>query len=321
MLPNALRQKILQRFPGKLTYCFAYGSGVKKQSGYDDTAQKDAMIDLVLCVDDATEWHKQNLKQNPRDYSWMRFLGAKVIGEYQEYAAGVYCNTLIPIDKHITIKYGVIKTQDLSDDLYHWNHLYIAGRLHKPVDTLVEPTNPELKEHLTKNFENALHAALLMLPEEFTYFKLFHEIANISYNGDIRMYFGESKNKVQNIVEPQLEAFLKLYKPHLRQMSNLVHVPDFSKVCDTRIKQDISPEANEFHLEALPTHVKRIINEMKTSIPELVHNVDRANTISTAINIINWECSYSQSLKNIPTAGLFKSLVYGSRKAMKTFKK
>lgn len=321
MLPNALRQKILQRFPGKFSYCFAYGSGVKKQIGYDDTTQKEAMIDLVLCVDDPLEWHKQNLKQNPRDYSWMRFLGSKVIGEYQEYATGVYCNTLIPIDKHTTIKYGVIRTQDLNDDLYHWNHLYIAGRLHKPVDTLVEPTNPELKEHLVKNFENALHAALLMLPEEFTYFKLFHEIAEISYNGDFRMYFGESKNKVQNIVQPQLEAFLKLYKPHLRQMSNLVHVPDLSKVCDTRIKQDISPEATRIHLEALPTTVKKNLDGMEKSLEDLVYDGDRATAIGTAINAINWENSTSQSFKNIPTAGLFKSIVYASRKAMKTFKK
>lgn len=95
MLPSSLTQRILQRFPGKLTYCFAYGSGVKKQTGYDDAAQKDAMIDLVVCVDDAIDWHKQNLKKNPHDYSWMRFLGSKIIGEYQEYAAGVYCEAII----------------------------------------------------------------------------------------------------------------------------------------------------------------------------------------------------------------------------------
>lgn len=95
MLPSSLTQRILNRFPGKLTYCFAYGSGVKKQTGYDEKAQKDAMIDLVLCVDDANEWHKQNLAKNPRDYSWMRFLGAKLIGEYQEFAAGVYCKNFV----------------------------------------------------------------------------------------------------------------------------------------------------------------------------------------------------------------------------------
>lgn len=321
MLPNALRQQILQRFPGKLTYCFAYGSGVKKQAGYNDKAQKDAMIDLVLCVDDAHEWHKQNLKRNPRDYSWIRFLGSRIIGEYQEYAAGVYCNTLVPIDKNTTIKYGVIRTQDLSDDLYHWNHLYIAGRLHKPVEVLVEPTNAELKKDLTTNFENALHVTLLMLPEEFTYYQLFYEIAEISYNQDFRMYFGETKTKVKNIVESQLDAFLNLYKPHLKNMSDCVYVPDFSKVCDKKIKQDISPEAIQKHLEALPTNIQHILNKMDVKLPDLVYRGDRANFISTSLGVINWQNSIKQSLKNIPTAGLFKSLVYGSRKALKTFSK
>lgn len=320
MLPNSLTQRILQRFPGKLTYCFAYGSGVKKQVGYDEKAQKDAMIDLVLCVDDAFEWHKQNLKKNPRDYSWMRYLGSRIIGEYQEYAAGVYCNTLIPIDKYTTIKYGVIRTQDLSDDLYHWPHLYVAGRLHKPVETLIEP-NSELKADIAKNLENALHVALLQLPEQFTYFQLFHAIANISYIDDFRMIFGEKKDKVKNIVEPQLDGFLKLYKLHLRNMSHCIHVPDLSKICDTKIQQEKSYDATLEHLEALPTRIKELLKDMDETLPELANKLDYGIRIRSAVGAINWENSVSQSMKNIPTAGILKTIIYGSKKAMKTFSK
>lgn len=35
------------------------------------------------------------------------------------------------------IKYGVISTESLIDDLMHWKTIYVAGRLHKPVSILI----------------------------------------------------------------------------------------------------------------------------------------------------------------------------------------
>lgn len=321
MLPSSLAQRILQRFPSKLAYCFAYGSGVKKQTGYDDKAQKDAMIDLIICVDNGYEFHAENLKQNPRDYSFMRFLGPKLIDEYQGYAANVYCNTLIPIDKHTTIKYGVIRTQDLRDDLNHWANLYVAGRLHKPVETLIEPKNTELKMDIIRNRTSALHAALLMLPKEFTYFELFHTIANISYHMDFRMLVGEKKNKVKNIVEPQLNAFLKLYASNLKEMYNFVQVPDLTTAIDKKIQQDKSPTANLKHLEALPTRCHMMFKEMNETIETLAHSSNCPAVVLGSVGNINWESSVSQTFKNIPTAGLLKSIRYGASKFFKTFAK
>lgn len=205
--------------------------------------------------------------------------------------------------------------------MYHWLHLYIAGRLQKPVETLVEP-NADLKSYLTKNFKSALHTALLQLPERFTYFELFHAIANISYDGDFRMLFGEKKDKVKNIVEPQLDAFLKLYKPYLRNMSHCIHVPDLSKVCDTRIQQTKSYDAILEHLEALPTRIKELLNDIaEKPLTELAHRRDYGAQVKTAIGAINWDNSFTQTLKNIPTAGVIKAIKYGSRKALKTFSK
>lgn len=321
MLPTSLTHRILQRFPKNLTYCFAYGSGVKKQTGYDDKAQKNAMIDLIVCVDNAYEFHAENLKRNPRDYSFMRFLGPKLIDEYQGYAAGVYCNTLIPIDENTTIKYGVIRTQDLSDDLNHWTHLYVAGRLHKPVETLIEPTNAELKMDIIKNRDSALHAALLLLPQEFTYFELFHEIAKISYFMDFRMLLGEKKDKCKNIVEPQVDAFLKLYAPNLKGMSNSVQVPNLTAVTDEKFKQDKSHATILEHLEALPFRIQLMFKEMNEPIERLAHTLNYSDVVRGAVGNINWESSVSQTFKNIPTAGLLKSIRYGSRKFLKTFSK
>lgn len=321
MLPTSLTQRILQRFPSNLTYCFAYGSGVKRQTGYDDRAQKDAMIDLVICVDSPYEFHRENLKRNPRDYSLMRYLGPRLLEEYQGYAVGVYCNTLIPIDNKTTIKYGVIRTQDLCDDLVHWRHLYIAGRLHKPVETLLEPKNAELKMDMVQNRTSALHVALLSLPKEFSYFQLFHAIASISYHMDFRMILGEKKDKVKNIVEPQIDAFLQLYAPNLKEMSHLVQVPDLTAVVDKMIKQDKSSASTLQHLRALPTRCHLMFDEMGEKIEKLAKASNYSDIVIGACGNVNWESSVSQSFKNIPTAGLLKSIRYGTQKLMKTFAK
>eukprot|EP00798_Chlamydomonas_sp_ICE-L_P032130 gene32130-16653_t len=77
---------VLQHFP-PIQHAFAYGSGVKRQPGlYDNddgstslpqtaTSSQDTsqapMIDLIFAVDNAKEWHEQNLAKNPGHYSWL----------------------------------------------------------------------------------------------------------------------------------------------------------------------------------------------------------------------------------------------------------
>lgn len=321
MLPSSLAQRILQRFPKNLSYCFAYGSGVKKQSDYNESAQKDAMIDLILCVDDTHEFHKENLARNPRDYSFMRFLGASCITNYQELSAGVYFNTLVPIDKDCTIKYGVIQKGALCDDLSHWTHLYIAGRLQKPVETLIPPTNPKLIKSIDENLDSALRLALLLLPERFTYFELFHQIANISYMGDFRMIFGESKKKVKNIVEPQMRAFLHLYAPHMKKLSHCLKVPDYTNVNDQQLTQSKDPEIYSDHLKSMPPNLCDILgqDEGMREIDKFKYAHKYSTALKAGIHEINLGSSIIQSAKNIPTAGLIKAIRYSSRKAMKTF--
>lgn len=321
MLSTTLGQRLIQRFP-KMAYCFAYGSGVKKQAGYDEKAQKSAMIDLFICVDDAVEWHTENLQRNAKDYSFVRHFGPKFIAEMQDNAAGVYCNTLIPIDDNVMIKYSVIRTEDLCDDLNHWNFLYASGRLHKPVHTLVTPTNPDIITSLAQNLDYALHYALLQLRKEFTYFDLFKTIAGISYAQDFRMVImGERKNKVDIIVQPQMEAFLKLYEPHLRKMSDCVHIPDYNRISDRTIEQDKSHEMILRHLESLPPTVQdEMVDAMKMSLAKAAHGNEYAMASINAIRAITWNSSVLQSYKNISTAGLWKALKYSFSKAMKTFK-
>ena len=56
-----------------------------------------------------------------------------MVGAVQDkFASGVYYNTLVDWGDR-RIKYGVVSTARLQEDLHGWTDLYIAGRMHKPV--------------------------------------------------------------------------------------------------------------------------------------------------------------------------------------------
>lgn len=50
------------------------------------------------------------------------------------------------------IKYGVISTSILIDDLLNWNNLYIAGRLQKPVSVLLAATIRDISSLRTRSY-------------------------------------------------------------------------------------------------------------------------------------------------------------------------
>lgn len=215
--------KILSSFPAEhLVYCFAYGSGVFKQSNASSNSN---MIDFIFTVDDPERWHELNLKKNRSHYSAMCYFGPKAISHLQtNLASKMYFNSMVPIEDKV-IKYGVISYDDLIADLLDWNFLYSAGRLHKPVQVVVPSSDSRLMSALRLNLQSAVHAALLLLPEYFTENQLYKTITSLSYTGDFRMTFGEDKNKVSNIVGGQMSEFRLLYSPVLKTLSDFVDVP------------------------------------------------------------------------------------------------
>lgn len=340
--------RILSKFP-QGSFCFAYGSGVKKQVGYDEILspsniqkatpttppKKPVMIDLLFTVENPYQWHAQNMLKNPSHYSAMfRYLGSNLVAQYQEsYGAKVYFNTLVPVDEDssLMIKYGVISTKDLIVDLLDWKDLYVAGRLQKPVEIIREPVSSKIQNALELNLQSAMRSALLLLPKEFSEFELYCAISNLSYNGDFRMIFGENKNKVQNIVKPQIENFRNLYGQTVDLMFR--GVLDYPKAnddgSDVVCRQDKSPRVTLQHLNLLPKWpIRRIVREWNRGKYRMdTEDVLRAvassplyqDIVRKSLADIVWQSSVKQSIKNIPTAGIKKSLDYSWSKALKTF--
>lgn len=310
--------RILARFPSHhFAYCFAYGSGVFQQAGRTDRA----MVDLIFVVNNTHGFHRDNLDANPDHYSSIRHLGPSVVsGVQQLFGANVYFNTHVTVGD-LTFKYGVIDVQDFRQDLQSWHTLYIAGRLHKPVLTLHDQGLSELVKY---NHKSAVHAALLQLPNKFSEKDLYTTIAGLSYRGDFRMLIGEDKNKVSNIVQPQIEKFRSLYTPVLKSMSHRlsVHCSSF--------EQENSLENKFYHLQRLPQNLKDIlhrsyksndlVNDEDNTFREIAKREDVGKIVRNGIFRIVFYSALMQSVKGIPTAGLLKSVVYSYNKLNKMFK-
>ena len=112
-------------------HAFVYGSAlVAPASG------SIPMTDLVFAVREAEVWHALNLEKHAAHYSPLGMLGPRAVAAVQERAgAGVYYNAYVPW-RGRRIKYGVVSVSALLDDLRCWRSLYLAGRMHKPVQTV-----------------------------------------------------------------------------------------------------------------------------------------------------------------------------------------
>jgi translocator assembly and maintenance protein 41 len=335
--------RLLSKFPQNFSFCFAYGSGVKMQLGYEETEvagqktasrnlQKRNMIDLIYCVENPKRWHSQNIEKNPTHYSAIKVLGSDFISRYQEnFGAKVFFNTLVPIEEEqIMIKYGVISTKDFITDLLDWKFLYVAGRLQKPVEIIKNPSSSKIQNALELNLQNAAHTALLLLPEKFTEYELYYTITSLSYIGDFRMIFGENKNKVENIVRPQIENFRSLYMPTLKLFKNFVTCPA-EPIENGVFQQDTSPHIILHHLNQLPKWpLRNIVREWNRGkyrqdtedvLRAISFSPDYQDIVRRSLVSIVWNSSIFQSLKNIPTAGFSKSIKYSIAKVKKQFNK
>jgi translocator assembly and maintenance protein 41 len=124
------------------------------------TSAEAPMLDLIFAVDDPVAFHLTNMRRHPSHYSFLRhlaWLSPSLIGRIQEWSAGVWYNTLIDlpivaapsataapgVPATRLIKYGVISTKRLVQDLTTWDALYIAGRMHKPVSTQKNQQRPQ----------------------------------------------------------------------------------------------------------------------------------------------------------------------------------
>ena len=317
-------QKILSKFPSGMSFALAYGSGIFHQKG---NISSQNMLDFVFVLDNARKWHEDNMysKHHPHHYSAIRWFGTRALVSLQDkLGAGVYYNTLVPMEGRM-IKYGTVSRENFLLDLDEWQWLYLAGRLHKPVQVLLQqPNDEDIKSALKANLNSAVTAVLLCLPEYFTEEELFLSIAGLSYAGDFRMIVGENKNKVRNIVSSSFESFQELYRPILLSSSQLHFISSCGKY-----HQNQESDMMLSRLMSLPRNLRQKVAdavESKTSESSLIESAlvkaskDRvycSKLVKKAVTSIVKKSSITQSVKGIVTAGSCKTLIYSAQKLTK----
>uniref|UniRef100_A0A0K0DBH9 Phosphatidate cytidylyltransferase, mitochondrial n=2 Tax=Angiostrongylus cantonensis TaxID=6313 RepID=A0A0K0DBH9_ANGCA len=309
-----LYKELLERLPlSTVEYAFAYGSGALQQK---DENKAEKMIDFILCTNDPVIFHTENIQKNPSHYSLLRWIGAKPLSRFQTgLAARVYYNTHVKVGSR-QMKYGVVTTEDLNQDLLDWRWLYVSGRLHKPVLDVTA-----IKSNLEENRRSALHTALLLLPDSFLLEELYEKIVSLSYSGDFRMFIGEDRDKVKKIVHGSMMELSDIYGPLLANDSKLV-------VQNGNVLQDGSTPAIYHRLNLLPSTVLNAIkknwnkrNKLQKDTEEvlfsLAHRHDVSTHVSSAISSIVAPAALSQTLKNAASAGFSRSVIYSISKLMK----
>jgi len=311
----------ISQFPKGIECAFAYGSGVFQQA--DNNPAKENMVDFIFVVNDPASWHHSNLEKHPSHYSFIRHFGPDFLATLQcNFGANVYFNPNVDFEGRV-IKYGVISKVHFLEDLKDWKTLYISGRLHKPVLKITGFDSGNILQIYNENLCSAIRTSLLMLPEQFQEIDLYLAIASLSYLGDFRMIFGEDKNKVRNIVLPNLDKFRALYRNTLKIMPNI-------SISGSGCSQDMNPSTRLLSLKSLPSSLKanllRYSQAAQFDITDsackmLVQNNDRCSSlVSKSVGNIVRYSSITQSLKGLLTAGFSKSASYSLRKVQKMMK-
>lgn len=300
-----MSQELLEQVVEKYhpDFAFAYGSGAFPQEGHTGKRQ----IDFIFAVENPYEWHKQNLEEHPEDYSGIGILVLRnevLFSKIQNMGAGIWYHIFVPFNGE-EIKYGVVSIDKLKSDLQNWETLYLAGRMHKPVNIL---TSSELvgESLIKQNHIMALSLALLMLPEHFSKLDLYTTIAGLSYTGDSRMAVGENPDKVKNIVTLNISEFDDIYESLFDKLG-------LEKKPLDMIKQTKSP-IELYDLFPYSVTLEKPFNDF---FREVSSKEALERSLSTIVN----KPTKAQSLKGFVTAGFLKSLEYAAAKVGKRFSK
>jgi translocator assembly and maintenance protein 41 len=231
-----------------------------------------------------------------------------------------------------TIKYGVTSLACLERDLLNWEALYLAGRLHKPVEVLA--SHPVIEKAQETNLQSALRTALLLLPRRFTMQRLLRTICDLSYVGDIRMGLAEDERKVDRIIQGSYKELVAMYEPPLRLAES-----EWGAVLQRGdwVEQSMAGDVRAGLIASLPAMaLSKLATAMGRPIPKAAFQSDPAMRATLAMQVASFSqssemlqrslasivraSSRRQTVMGLFSAGILKSALYAWKKVNKRYR-
>jgi mitochondrial translocator assembly and maintenance protein 41 len=308
---KALLDLVNDYFPREhIVHVFGYGSGVFAQ---ESQSKEQKTVDLICVVDDSRAFHHANLQVNRQDY-WIPLLvpSSKAADwatsvQRHEVDNAFFANPGISF--HVTshnLKYGIVQNEDIIRDLCDWKYLYLAGRMHKPILTVID--NDAIQAAQQANLRAAIACSLLLLSSSSSASdavctasptQIYTKIASLSYTGDPRMTaHAEDPHKVDKLVQGpgQLVRWEALYK---------------DAVQDLQKTGVLSCTGNQWEW------TKSARNELTRQLPLRLQSVQDGRALQEALRATVSRSAKYQSMKGLLTAGPHKSWKYAMRKLSK----
>lgn len=248
-----------------------YGSGIYKQTGYNQNEKPDK--DVIIVTEDFKDFLIEDYEKNPHHFSddFDKHILIKK-KEKDKFYSNVGC--LKFYHNNIHFKAMIISQKALEEDLKTWKYFGMSGRLTKPI--LYGNISQELDKAIQNNRNNILITALLLNKEDtLTTNELYNTISKITYMYDFRTILpGEKKSKAKDIVNGAYNFFEQTYGTSLliQRKSNIIYnnhpIEYIDKLPDNLKKYIYDNLKNKEDLEKLSKIIENYFR--KTNFPNSI---------------------------------------------------
>ncbi|CAI2369872.1 unnamed protein product [Moneuplotes crassus] len=178
---------------------------------YNHITRKGISKRLIVAVDNLKEFHKENIKLNKTHYPYTaRFFKEKIINFFSKYGARTHFNTF-KLENEDNFKYGIIKKQDLLQDLTSWETLLCSSFMMRPISEL--KTNPEVKLAQYNNLRSATATAAILTKNGESEVEFYQKIVKIPHYKSVSWFQLLEKEDSKRAVEEDLRRFREIYQP------------------------------------------------------------------------------------------------------------